>query len=235
MQKAGRIRMLDQNVNGLDFVNRSGTQLYVMLPTKGGYYMKIFKYLLVSSFLLFQTSLCFAQDTINFSVVPDPTTHCHQYIVDVAITKNSTLGVMPSYNCTDRPHRPNNDGSMVMNSQVTNKFNRILIPWRYSPHGAFNNGYFVEALVGVEKSEFKTVVGSSANVSFIDTGVLLGYQWFWHNGLNISAVAGVAHLTNISLEKNISPTESSNVSDYLDQQTSTNTHMAGGVSFGWSF
>lgn len=124
---------------------------------------------------------------------------------------------------------------MEINNQVTNIFNRILIPWRYSPYGAFNNGYFVEALVGVEKSEYKSVAGSSANVSFIDTGVWLGYQWFWHNGLNISAVAGVAHLTTISLDKSISPTESSDVSDYLDQQTSTNTHMAGGVFFGWAF
>jgi len=197
--------------------------------------MKIFKYLLVPSFLLFQMSLSFAQDSINFSVGPDPITHCHQYRVDVAITKNSTLGVMPSYNCTDRPNRPNNDGSMVINSQVTNKFNRIIIPWRYSPNGAFINGLIVEAIVGVEKSEFKSASGSNANVSFIDTGVWLGYQWFWHNGLNITAVAGVAHLSRISLDKSISPTESSNVSDYLDQQTSTNTHAAGGVFFGWVF
>lgn len=197
--------------------------------------MKIFKYLLVFSFLLFQTSLSIAQDSINFSVGPDPTTHCHQYRVDVAITKNSTLGVMPSYNCTDRPNRPNNDGSMVINSQVTNKFNRIIIPWRYSPYGALNNGFIVEAIIGVEKSEFKSASGSNANVSFIDTGVWLGYQWFWQNGFNISAVGGVVRLSRISLDKSISPIESSNVSDYLDQQTSTNTHAAGGIFIGWLF
>lgn len=193
--------------------------------------MNIFKYLLVSSVLFFQTSLCFAKDSINFSVAPDPITYCHQYRVDVSITKNSTLGVMPTSNCTDRPSRPTN-GSMVINSQVTNTFNRIIIPWRYSPHGAFIDGFIVEAIVGLEKSEFKSASGSSANVSFIDTGVWLGYQWFWRNGFNISAVIGGAHLTRISLDKNISPSESSNVSDYLDEQTSTNSHQTGGVFFG---
>lgn len=124
---------------------------------------------------------------------------------------------------------------MKMNSQVTNKFNRILIPWRYSPYGVFSNGFFVEALIGVEKSELKSASGSSANVTFIDTGVWLGYQWIWHTGLNIAAVAGINHLTQNSIDKNISPAESSNVSDYLNQQTSTNTHVGGGVFLGWAF
>jgi len=100
---------------------------------------------------------------------------------------------------------------MKMNSQVTNKFNRILIPWRYSPHGVFNNGLFAEALIGVEKSELKTAAGSSADVTFIDTGVWLGYQWVWNDGLNISTAVGLAHLSRSSLDKSISPTESSNV------------------------
>ncbi len=122
-----------------------------------------------------------------------------------------------------------------MNSQVMNKFDRILIPWRYFPHGAFNNGYFMEAYMGMEKSELKSVEGSSANVTFIDTGVWLGYQWIWHTGLNIAAVAGINHLTQHRIDKNISSTESSNVSDYLNQQTSTNTHVGGGVFLGWAF
>lgn len=124
---------------------------------------------------------------------------------------------------------------MKMNSQVTNKFNRILIPWRYSPHGVFSNGFFVEALVGVEKSELKSAAGSSANVTFIDTGVWLGYQWIWHSGLNISTVVGLAHLSQSGVDKNISPTESSDVRNYLDRQTSSNTHMAGGAFLGWAF
>lgn len=196
--------------------------------------MIIFKYLFVSSVLFFQTSLCFAKGSISFSVAPDPITYCHQYRVDVPITKNNTLGVMPTSNCTDRPSRPTN-GSIKINSQVTNTFNRIIIPWRYSPNGAFIDGFIVEAIVGQEKSEYKSASGSSANVSFIDTGVWLGYQWFWRNGFNVSAVVGGVHLTRIRLDKNISPSESSNVSDYLDEQTSTNSHQTGGVFFGWAF
>lgn len=198
--------------------------------------MKKIEYLLIFLLILFQTSLCFAEDSVNLSVAPDPTTGCHQFRVDIAISENSTLGIMPAH-CTDRPSRPSRfiGGDMKMNSQVTNKFNRILIPWRYSPHGAFNNGYFVEPIVGWERSELKSVAGSSANVTFVNTGVWLGYQWFWRNGLNISAAGGLAHLTRISQDKSISPVESSNVNDYLNRQTSSNTHMAVGAFFGWAF
>ena len=121
--------------------------------------MKISEFLFISSFLLFQTTLCFAEDSVNLSVAPDPTTGCHQFRVDTALSENSTLGIMPAH-CTDRPSRPSRfiGGDMKMNSQVTNKFNRILVPWRYSPHGVFNNGFFAEALIGVEKSELKTAV-----------------------------------------------------------------------------
>lgn len=73
------------------------------------------------------------------------------------------------------------------------------------------------------------------NVSFIDTGVLFGYQWFWRNGFNISGLIGVAHLMRNSLDQNISPNESNSVSDYLDQQTSTNNHIGGGMFLGWVF
>ena len=198
--------------------------------------MNILKYILVASFLPLQTSLCFAQDSINFSVGPDLTTHCNQFRADVAISTVITLGVMPAIDCANRQDRPDPDsGSMVMNSQVTNKFNRILIPMRYSPYGALRNGFFVEVLVGAESSEYNSVAGSTANVTFIDTAAWLGYQWFWHNGLNFSAVIGRAHLIRNSLDKSISNSESSTVSDYLDQQTSTNTHTASGMFFGWAF
>ena len=203
---------------------------------EGDFCMKVLKCLLVSSCLFIQASLCFAEDSINLSVAPDPTTGCHQFRVDIALTGSSTLGIMPAH-CSDRPSRPSRffGGDMKMNSQVTNKFNRILIPWRYSPHGVFNNGLFAEALIGVEKSELKTAAGSSADVTFIDTGVWLGYQWVWNDGLNISTAVGLAHLSRSSLDKSISPTESSNVSDFLDRQTSSNTHMAVGAFFGWAF
>lgn len=197
---------------------------------KGGFGMNIFKYFVVSSLLLLQTSLCFAgsKNVINFSVAPDPFTHCHQYGVDVAITENSTLGVLPA-SCTDRPTFG------VINSQVTSTFNRTLIVWRYSPYGAFQDGYFVDAMVGAETNEFKSAAGSAANVSFIDAGGHVGYQWFWHNGFNVSALTGVGHLMRNSLDTSISPAESRTVSDYLDRQTSTTTHAGWGVNFGWAF
>ncbi len=193
--------------------------------------MKIFRYLPVSVFLFFQVSLCFAssEKSLNFSFLPDPKTRCHQYVVDIAITDNSTLGIMPSYNCSDRPTYG------TINKQVTSTFNRLLIPWRYSPGGVLKKGYFVVTLLGVEKNEFKTTLGSGVNVSFIDTGVLLGYQWFWQNGFNISGLLGIAHLIRYKRDKDISPTESSNVSEYLNRQTRTNTHIGGGIQFGWAF
>jgi len=193
--------------------------------------MKVLMYIFVISFSFFQVSLSFAssKDSINLSFAPDPQTQCHQYAVGVAITENSTLGIVPSYNCADRPTYG------TIEKQVTSTFNRLIIPWRYSPNGVFKNGYFVTALVGIEKNKFKTTVGSDANVSFIDTGVLLGYQWFWRNGFNISGLIGVAHLIQYKRDKNISPAESNKVSDYLDEQTSTNTHIGGGVQFGWAF
>jgi hypothetical protein len=195
----------------------------------GDYFMSIFKYLVVISYLLFHTSLCLAQESINLYVGPDFKSHCNQYGIDFSITKNSTIGILPAYNCAD----VNTYGSL--NDQVTSTFNRILIPWRYSPHGAFKNGYFVLALLGMEKNDFESVAGSSVNVSFIDTGVLFGYQWFWRNGFNISGSIGVAHLMRNSLDQSISPTESNSVSDYLDKQTSTNNHVGGGVFLGWVF
>ena len=191
--------------------------------------MKIFKYILVNLFLLFHASLCIAQDSINLYVAPDPTTHCHQFGVEVALSKNSSIGVIPSYNCANR----NTYGPL--NDQVTSNFNRVIVPLRYAPNGIFENGYFLMALIGMEKNEFKSVAGSSANVSFIDTVILFGYQWFWRNGFNISGSIGVAHLMRNSLDQTIAPTESNSVSDYLVQQTSTNTHVGGGMFLGWVF
>lgn len=129
-------------------------------------------------------SLCFesSEKSLNFSFLPDPKTRCHQYAVDTAITDNSTLGIMPSYNCSDRP----TDGTI--NKQVTSMLNRRVIPWRHFPGGVLKNDYFAAVLVGVEKNEVKTTVGSDVNVSFIDTGVVLGYQWLWQNGFNISGI-----------------------------------------------
>ena len=99
----------------------------------------------------------------------------------------------------------------------------------------FNDGYFFDVGVGAESNEFRTTAGSTANVSFIDTGGHGGYQWFWDNGLNISALLGVGHLMRDSLDQSISPAESISVKDYLSQQTSVTTHIGFGVIFGWAF
>ena len=209
--------------------NWRAPQLYVMQPTKGNCCMKISKYLLVTLLLFFQASLCIAQDSINLYGAPDIITQCHQVGVEAALTKYSTIAVIPSYNCTNRnTYGPRND-------QVTSTFNRVLFPLRYAPNGVFKNGYFIMGILGMEKNEFKSVAGSVANVSFIDTAILFGYQWFWRNGFNISGSLGVAHLIRNSLDQTISSTEINSVSAYLDQQTSTNTHLGGGMFLGWVF
>lgn len=195
--------------------------------------MKIFRYLLVFPCLLFQASGCFAspENVINFSVLPDPIAHCHGYEGEVAMTENSTLGMLVAPECIS--DRPTFYGSSY--TTFTNKFNRIVVPWKYMPHGVFEDGIFLMVLAGAEASEFKTAAGSTANVSFIDTGFHIGYQWFWDNGFNVSAVAGVAHLIRNSLDQNISLAESNTGIDFLVQQTSTNTHMGVGLTFGWAF
>lgn len=192
-------------------------------------------YLMVA-LLFFPSSMCFAEEEAraNVSIAPDPVTRCHQYRADYAVAERSTLGVMLAYDCANRPSRPVN-GSMDMSGGVSNTFNRVLVPWRYAPHGALQDGYFVDAMVGVERAEYSTTAGSSANVHFFDIAMGLGYQWFWHNGLNVSVFAGAAHLMRQSGVTNISATESVAASEYLKQQTNTNSHLASGAYVGWSF
>ncbi len=190
--------------------------------------MRIFKCLSISVMLFFHTALCFAQDSVNLQILPDPTTHCTQLWGEVAITTNSTLGVMPA-SCSNRPTVG------TINNQVSDSFNRISFSWKYSPHGAFKDGYFLMAGAGVETHAFSSVAGSTANVTYIDTGLFYGYSWFWRNGLNCSVGLGVAHLMPVTVGKSISTTETSTVSDYLDQQTSTSTHMGTILALGWAF
>jgi hypothetical protein len=187
-------------------------------------------------FIFFQSSLCVAEGgaQANISIAPDLSTQCHQFRADYALAERSTLGLMLAYDCANRPNRPIN-GNMDMSSGVSNTFNRVLVPWRYAPRGVLRDGYFVDAMVGVERAEYTTTAGSTANVHFFDVALGLGYQWFWHNGLNVSVFAGVAHLMRQSGGTNISGTESAVASDYLKQQTSTNSHLASGVYMGWSF
>lgn len=194
--------------------------------------MNTFRYFLFS-FLLFSVFEASADKFINLSIAPDPVTKCHQIRMDFAVTANSMVGIMPA-SCTNRPDRPV-DGSMVIPDQVTNTFNRVIIPWRYSPYGVLRDGLILEALAGFEKSEYKTTLGSNTNNTFILFGVDVGYQWVWTNGFNISTFIGFAHLIRNNHEVTIVPAESSAVVDYLDQQSNSNTHLAGGVFLGWAF
>lgn len=194
--------------------------------------MKIFKYLLVSAFLLLQASLCFArsENVINLAFLPDTLSHCHQYIVDVAVSKKSTLGALWAPEC-------NSDRATYTapNSQVKTQFNRMVIPWKYYMNGALEEGAFFMASVGYEQTAYQSVAGSVANDSFIVTGVHVGYHWFWKSGFNINLAVGVAHLVLNSVDKTIAATESREVVDFIDKNTSTNTHMGAGVVAGWAF
>ncbi len=198
--------------------------------------MRMVNYFWVSSFLLLQTSLGNASsvNSINVSIAPDIATGCHQMRADVRIIENLTLGIMPSYECENRPDRPI-DGSMKMQSGVSNTFNRVLFPWRYSPRGAMTDGYFLELFIGGERGAYSSVSGSSTTVNFIDVGTWIGYQWVWGSGINLSAAAGFAHLMLYSRNNSRVSTESHDVNDYLDQQTRTNTHLASGFFLGWAF
>lgn len=192
--------------------------------------MKFYKYLLVTSLLFLQTSVCFAENSINFSLVPDRSLPCSQLGIDVAISENSTLGISPLSCNTDRP-------AIVMapNSNVRNQVNRIIVPWRYSPRGAFKDGYYFAATVGVESDQFTSTAGSTANVVFFGSSFHTGYQWFWDNGFNITFIISASHLARVSLDRSTSPTESPDVVDFLDRNTRTNTHYSAGPLLGWAF
>jgi len=192
--------------------------------------MKSFVRLLSCFYLMFQTSLCFSEDSINFIVVPDLFNCHHHFGFELEILENSTLGILGSAKCkSDRPTYGD------PNSKVNTEFSRIFIPWRYSFLGAFKDGYFIQTMVGVENSEFTSEAGSSADVTFIDLTFHGGYQWFWRGGFNVSALAGVAYLKESSLDINIVQNESSDVAEFLDKNTKSNVHIGIGVIFGWLF
>ena len=180
--------------------------------------------------VIFQSPFCFSQNSTNIIVVPDPLYSTHHFGLELAATKNSRLGLMAGYKRdSDRPTYGES------NDNVTNTFSRVLIPWTYSKNGAWEKSFFITGLVGLENDRFDSVAGSSADVIFINLGLLAGYQWFWHNGLNISAMFGRAFLIENRSDKNISANESSDVIEYLNKNTKTNNHFAGGIVLGWAF
>ena len=182
--------------------------------------------------LWFQSSLCLSADSINIVLMPDSINSfdCHHPGVEFKVTQTSSLGVFGRLNC-----ETNRSTYGDTHDDVTNTFSRIFVPWRYSKGGAFKDGTFIQALIGIEKSKFRSVLGSKADVTFVDFAFHYGYQWFWKNGFNVSALAGVAYLVETSSEKDILPAENNDVIGFLDKNTKTNVHGGAGVLIGWKF
>jgi hypothetical protein len=180
--------------------------------------------------LVFQSSFCFSQNAINLIVLPDLRYSTHHVGVETSVTQNSRMGILVAHKQdSDRPTYGDS------NEDVTNTFSRILIPWTYCKSGAWEDSYFITGLFGLEKDKFRSVAGSRAEATFVDFGLLAGYQWFWPNGFNISAMAGGAFLISSDSARNISDSETTDVINYLDKNTKTNQHLSAGVIIGWAF
>lgn len=178
------------------------------------------------------SSSCLSADFINIIFLPDFSNsfECSEPGVEFKVTDNSTIGILGTFDCDSI--RPTYGST---NDQVSNTFSRGLVPWRYSWKGAFTDGAFIQALIGVEKSKFRSDLGSTANVTFIDLGAHFGYQWFWKNGFNISVLGGIAYLVETSSDQKLEPGESQDIIDYLDKNTDSNVHGAFGAIIGWKF
>lgn len=146
------------------------------------------------------------------------------------MAEKSKLGILAAYKRDSS--RPAYGDS---NDNVTNDFSRVLVPWRWSKNGAWENSFFVTGLAGLENDKFKSTSGSRAEVTFINLGLLAGYQWFLRKGFNISAMIGGAWLIESSSNKDIVANEKNDVTEYLNKNTKTNTHVAGGIVLGWAF
>lgn len=186
----------------------------------------------VFCFLCIVSSSCLSADFINIIFLPDfsNSLKCSQPGVEFKVAEKSTVGILGTFDCDS--NRPTYGDS---NDQVSNTFSRILVPWRYSRKGAFKDGTLVQAVIGTEESNFRSDLGSTADVTFIDFGAYYGYQWFWTNGFNISVMGGVAYLVETSSDQVIVPGESQDIVDYLNRNTETNVHGAFGAMLGWVF
>lgn len=174
------------------------------------------------------SAVSYSETSYNLLLLPDPF-DCHQVGIEKSITHKTRLGILAVANCdSDRPTYGK------ANDNVSNSFSRILFPWTYSS-GVWNDGYFTKVLVGVEHHEFESTLGSTANVTFTDISAHFGYQWFWQNGLNVSASLGAAFLYKNSVNRSIDTGETSDVIDFLDKNTKTNQHLALGIILGWAF
>ena len=191
--------------------------------------MKCLYKLVLSGFLLSQIGQCYSSESINFIVLPDAA-NCHHAGLEIQMNEKNTLGFLGVSGC-------NSDRSTYgeKNDDVNNDFSRFLVPWRYSPHGAFTTGYFFQAIAGSEKSKFTSILGSTADVTFASFGGYAGYQWFWRNGFNISVIGGAVYLHELSSSTTLAPSEGNDVRDYLDKNTDSNIHGGYGIIFGWLF
>jgi len=194
--------------------------------------MDAIKQWIVFCLLLIVSNSCYSADFINIIFLPDFSNsfECSEPGVEFKVTEKSSVGILGTFDCDS--NRPTYGNS---NDQVSNSFSRALIPWRYSWKGAYTDGTFIQALIGVEESKFRSDLGSTANVSFVDFGAYFGYQWFWKNGFNISVMGGVAYLVETSSEQNLIPGETQDIIDYLDKNTETNVHGGFGAILGWKF
>lgn len=179
---------------------------------------------------LIRPSTCLSQNSINITLVPSPLYQTHQYGIETIITGNSRLGILVANKRSSK--RPTYGES---NDQVRNDFRRALALWSFGIKGAWQDGFVVTTMAGVEEDNFKSAQGSRAEVTFITLGVLAGYQWFWRNGFNITASAGRVLLIANNVKKDIAESESDDVAAYLDKNTKTNNHTGIGIIFGWAF
>jgi len=177
--------------------------------------------------LIVQMKLSHAEE-YNLLLLPEQ--YCFQAGIEKKVSDKHTLGVIGRFNCnSERPTYGSNK------DDVDNKFSRILVPLKHSFNGAFNQGAFIQGMIGIEDSKFKSNLGSNADVIFLNLSVHGGYQWYFRNGFNISVLGGIAHLQKLSSSKQISGNETLSGIDFLNKNTETNTHAGAGILLGWLF
>ena len=164
----------------------------------------------------------------NLILLPEP--YCSQAGLEKKMGEKITLGVLARFSC-DSP-RPTYGSN---NDDVDNQFSRVLIPLRYAFSGVFTTGPIVQGMLGIENSKFTSRSDSKVEITFLDFSILDGYQWFFTNGINLAALAGIAHLQELSSDRKIAAAETTPVADFLDKNAKTNTHFGVGVVLGWAF
>jgi len=195
----------------------------------GGFMRKFGGYILFC-ILFLQSSACFSQKKVNVIVLPDPIFFAHHVGIETSMGLNSKLGILAAYKRDS--NRPTYGKS---NDDVKNNFSRIIIPWTYTKDGAWNDSFFITALIGLENDNYKSNLGSSAEVTFVNFGLLAGYQWYWDSGFNLSVMYGGAILVKSKLRKEVNVGEKNDVIDFFDKNTKSNKHGALGIIVGWVF